>query len=270
MAYQFLIYEKIDAVLRIRLNRPEVLNALNLGLKRELEAALDEAVADDAIRAIILTGAGRAFSAGYDINVSGRTTLPTVEEWRDKLRDHLDNLMKIWDCRKPVIAAVNGYAVGGGMELCMVCDLAVASDRAMFGEPEIRHSSAPPTLVMPWLVGLKKAKELLYIGDMIDADEAVRIGLVNRVVPHESLDTEAMRLAKRIALVPPVALRINKEVINRTYDMMGFRQALAYNVETTSIIHVTDESKEWLRYSQEHDMKKFLEKRDGPFKELDR
>ncbi len=265
-SYDLLIYEALGAVVRNKMNRPEVLNALNFDLKREMEAALAEAVADQAVRAIILTGAGRAFSSGYDIGVTGNTAMPTVDEWREKLKDHLDNLMKVWDCAKPVIAAVNGYAVGGGMDLCMVCDLTVASDRAQFGAPEIRHSSAPPTLILPWLIGLKKAKELLYMGDLIDAQEAHRLGLVNRVVPHDALQDEALKLANRLALVPPVALRINKEAIHRTYDMMGLRQALAYNVETTSIIHATEESMEWVRYTQEHGMKKFLEKRDGPFK----
>jgi enoyl-CoA hydratase len=152
------------------------------------------------------------------------------------------------------------------MELAMVCDLTIASDKALFGEPEIRHSSGFPTLIVPWLIGMKKAKELLYMGDLIDAHEAERLGLINRVVPHDSLQNEALRLAKRLALVPPKALRINKEAIHRTYDMMGLRQALAYNVETTSIIQGTDECIEWIRYAQEHGLKKFLEKRDGPFK----
>jgi len=265
-SYDLLIYEALGAVVRITLNRPKVLNALNLDLKREIEAALAEAEAEEAVRAVILTGAGRAFSAGYDIDVAGKTAMPAADEWRDKLKDHLDNLMKVWDCAKPVIAAVNGYAVGGGMDLCMVCDLTVASDQANFGAPEIRHSSAPPTLILPWLIGLKQAKELLYTGDLIDAQEAHRLGLVNRVVPHGALQDEALKLANRLALVPPKALRINKEAIHRTYDIMGLRQALAYNVETTSIIHATEESMEWVRYTQEHGMKKFLEKRDGPFK----
>jgi enoyl-CoA hydratase/carnithine racemase len=272
MSYNLLIYEKLDAVVRITLNRPEVLNALNFDLKREMETALDEAVADEDVRAVILTGAGRAFSAGYDISVnydtedSKKKTLATVDEWREKMKDDFNNVMKVWDCVKPVIAAVNGYAVGGGMDLSMVCDLTVASDRAKFGEPEIRHSSAPPTLILPWLTGLKNAKEILYMGDLIDAQEAHRLGLVNRVVPHDSLQDEALKLANRLALVPPKALRINKEAIHRTYDMMGLRQALAYNVETASIIHATEESLEWARYGRKHGLKKFLGKRDGPFK----
>ena len=272
MSYTLLIYEKFGAIVRITLNRPEVLNALNFDLKREMEAAIEEASVDEDVRAVILTGAGRAFSAGYDISVnydtedSKKKTLATVDEWREKMKDDFNNVMKVWDCVKPVIAAVNGYAVGGGMDLSMVCDLTVASDRARFGEPEIRHSSAPPTLILPWLIGLKKAKEILYMGDLIDAREAHRLGLVNRVVPHDSLQDEALKLSNRLALVPPKALRINKEAIHRTYDMMGLRQALAYNVETTSIIHATEESMEWVRYTQENGMKKFPEKRDGPFK----
>ncbi|MDP6484309.1 MAG: enoyl-CoA hydratase-related protein [Nitrospinota bacterium] len=113
---------------------------------------------------------------------------------------------------------------------------------------------------------MKQAKELLYTGDLIDPQEAHRLGLVNRVVPDDALQDEALRLANRLALVPPKALQINKEAIHRTYDMMGLQQALAYNVETTSIIHATEESMEWVRYTQENGMKKFPEKRDGPFK----
>ncbi|HTE60778.1 MAG TPA: enoyl-CoA hydratase/isomerase family protein, partial [Solirubrobacteraceae bacterium] len=162
------------------------LNALSGRVLDELEAALRRAVADDAVKVIVLTGAGRAFSAGYDLTEEAADQPPTAEEWHTVLARDVEVTMELWRCPKPTIAAVRGWCLAGGCEVAMACDMIVAAEDARFGEPEIRYGSGPVTLLMPFLIGQKKTNELLFTGDVVDAAEAHRIGLVNRVVPAPS------------------------------------------------------------------------------------
>jgi enoyl-CoA hydratase/carnithine racemase len=169
---------------RLVLNRPAKLNAISAELRDELAAAIAEAAADERVRVIAIAGAGRAFCAGYDLSEAAP---PTAWDWRDVLGRDVAAKLAIWSCPKPVIAQVHGYALAGGLELAMACDLIVAADDAQLGEPEIRFGSAPVTLLMPFLIGQKKTRELLLTGDLIGAAEAERIGLVHRVVPAADL-----------------------------------------------------------------------------------
>lgn len=215
------LFEPHDDYAVITLNRPVVLNALNWSIQRRLMWALERAEEDEAVKAVILTGAGRAFCAGGDM----QSTPPPDD---DPTPSGMQINMKIWEMPKPVIAAVRGYAVGQGYELAGICDLTIASDDATFGELQIRHGFGPPILITPFLVGLKQAKEILMLGERIPAAEALRLGLVNRVVPAGDLMAEAVSMAKKLAALPGKTVRTNKILVNRAYEAGGFRDALNY------------------------------------------
>ena len=193
MAFQNVIYERRDSIAYVTLNRPDKLNAINGPLLADFQDAMDVAEVDPDVRVVIITGAGRAFSAGFDITPDPGAPHPhkgSPDGWRTHLQGLIDGFMKVWNLPKPVIAAVNGYALGGACEMVQVCDIKIASDRAVMGEPEIRAGFGPPLLVTPYSVNLANAKELLLTGNTVDAHEAARIGLVNRVVPHDQLMDE--------------------------------------------------------------------------------
>lgn len=215
------LFEKGDGYAVITLNRPVVLNAINWSILRRLKVALDRAEADDDVKSVILTGAGRAFSAGGDIQ-------STPPEDNEPTPSGAAINMQIWQMPKPVIAAVRGYAVGQGCELAGMCDLTVAADDAVFGEIQIRHGFGPPILITPFLVGLKQAKEILMLGERLSATEALRLGMVNRVVPADRLMDEAIDMARKLAALPQKAVRTNKVLVNRAYELAGFREALDY------------------------------------------
>lgn len=241
MDWETVHYEQIGAVARVVLNRPQVMNALNTQLRRELGLALDHAERDPSIRAVILTGAGRAFSAGVDLKEASAGRRPqTAQEWREHLAPFIAETLKVWNLAKPVVGAINGYALGAGCDLALATDVTIASTEARFGEPEIAFYSAPPTLLMPWVVGVKKAKELLLTGKLIDAAEAERIGIVNKVVPPEQLEAEALQMAEALARIPAASMRFNKLAINQSYEIQGLVQALHYNLETSILIYLSE------------------------------
>ena len=215
------LYEKREGYAVITLNRPVVLNAINWSINRRLMAAVEQAEADDSVRAVILTGAGRAFCAGGDIQ-----STPPGDDLPTPSTMHI--LMKIWQMPKPVIAAVRGYAVGQGCEIAGMCDLTIAADDAVFGEIQIRHGFGPPILITPYLVGMKQAKEILMMGERYSAQEAMRLGLVNKVVPADELMQAAEEMAKKLAALPAKAVKLNKLLVNRAYELQGFRDGLGY------------------------------------------
>ena len=216
------LYEAAEGIARITLNRPVVLNALNKNVQRLLDAALDCAEADDEVNVVILTGAGRSFCAGGDLYAS-------LYPDDDPAPSGTEVQLRIWGFAKPVIAKVRGHAVGQGCELAGVCDMTIAADTAQFGEIQIRHGFGPPTLIAPFLVGMKQAKELLMLGEIIDAQDALRLGLVNRVVPEDELDAAVDAIARKLAALPQDTVRMNKALVNRSYELAGFRDALAYD-----------------------------------------
>jgi len=216
MAYQEIIYEKEGRLAIITFNRPEVRNALNyLAIDEALEAARD-ADADDSVRVLILTGAGdKAFAAGADIEeLRGRDTLTELGK-RSAQRRVLANLLETMS--KPTIAAINGFALGTGLELAMACTIRIASENAKFGQPEINLGIIPGnggTQRLPRLVGVGRAMEMILTGDLIDAQEAYRIGLVNRAVPQAELMPYVKELATKLAAKPPLAIKLAKNAIH--------------------------------------------------------
>jgi 2-(1,2-epoxy-1,2-dihydrophenyl)acetyl-CoA isomerase len=243
MGYTTILVAHADGVATVTLNRPEARNAIDLVMRRELLAALDDLEAEAATRVVVLTGAGGHFSAGGDVKsmAAGRQT---AAQGRARVESLNRFVIRLFEFPKPTIAMVDGYAVGAGCNIALGCDVVVASDRARFGEVFARIGLVPDgggTWLLPRLVGLAKAKELVFSADIIDAAEALRIGLVNRVVPADELQAATRALAARIGAGPPGALGLAKALLNRsaTVDLatsLGF-EAYAQAQAVTSEDH---------------------------------
>jgi enoyl-CoA hydratase len=217
LAYETLIVETTDAVTLIRLNRPEALNALNAQLLGELAAALSAAEADPAVGCIVITGSARAFAAGADIKEMSSKSYADMF----KADFFTAGARAVEQCRKPIIAAVAGYALGGGCELAMMCDFILAADTARFGQPEITLGVAPGiggTQRLTRQVGKSKAMEMILTGRMMDAAEAERAGLVSRILAADALLEEALAVARKIAAQSPLAVMMNKELVLAAYE----------------------------------------------------
>ena len=227
MGYETLIVERTGALATITMNRPEARNAIDLAMCHELLAALDEVEADAAARVLILTGAGEHFCAGGDVK-SMRARRSTAAEGRERVQMLNRMVLRLVDFPRPTIAMVDGFAVGAGTNLALCCDLVVASDRARFGELFNKIGLAPDgggTWLLSRLVGLARAKELIFTGDVFDAAEAARLGLVNRVVPAAELRDEVRRWADEILALSPTALRFLKQSFNaETEHLAGLGQ----------------------------------------------
>ena len=223
----------------VTLNRPDKLNAISADLKRELVERLHEADGDPGTSAVVLRAEGRSFCAGYDIgpNPARAARRGDALAWHESLTDDVALEMTPWDMRKPVIASVQGHCLGGGCELAMLCDLTIAADDALFGEPEIRFSNVGPALIMPFVIGLKRARELLYFGDPIDARTALAYGMVNRVVPRAELAAATLAFARRLALISPEALAATKLAINRGADAAGLRNAIRAGLDVLAPLY---------------------------------
>jgi enoyl-CoA hydratase len=265
-----LLIEDIGPVRRLTMNRPKALNALDGRLIAALSEALDSAAEDPAVRVLIVKGAGRAFCAGYDLNEDAGAGTKDSVGWHEELKHSAEEMLKFFDFPKPIIAQVHSYCLAGGCDLMMICDLTVCSADARFGEPEIRFGSGVVTMVMPWVLGARKAKELLFTGeDRIDAAEALRIGLVNKVVPAEELEGATLALAEEIAKNDPFAVSMQKKAINKIWEVAGFREAIDANVVIDTMIEVADlpEREEFRTITLEQGLKKAIEWRDARFRE---
>lgn len=273
-----------DGVATITLNRPEKLNAISQGLRNDLEAALREVRPGDAVRVVRLKALGRAFCAGYDLTPGGRygrgggDGSRGARAWelgesriavdREGLRESVDRWMWMWSYRKPIIAQVHGYCLAGGGELIGACDIVFAGENALFGHPASRALGIPPTLgLWPARIGMLKTKELLFSGDYVDAAEAHRIGMVNRVFPNDQLDEETLAFCRRVAKVPLDALSVHKHVTNRWFEIAGLRTAAAEGAEFDAIYHETPSFREFGRIAAERGLKAALAWRDEPFNE---
>jgi len=241
MTAESVIYEADQKLGIVTLNRPDKLNALTMDMRLNLEKALKGADEDPATSVIVLRAEGRAFCVGFDIG--GASDPARAASRHDALQYHqrlgtsLRTLMTPWTLRKPVIASVQGYALGGGCELAMFCDLTVAAEDAQFGEPEIRLSQAGPAILMPWIIGHKRARELLYFGERIDAREALALGMINRVVPADELRDATLKYARRLAQIGPEALAAMKLAINRGMDAAGFRNAIQAGLDVVTPLY---------------------------------
>jgi len=246
MGFETIEYSVEAPIAVIALNRPDKLNAINAAMVAELGQALDRAEADDSVRAIVLRGEGRAFSAGFDLDMGEDDTGDAVGFLRRELRKDLDIIMRFWDCPKPTLAAVHKYCLGSAMEMAVACDITVAAEGCRFGAPEVNFGDGIVALILPWVIGPKQAKELLLTGDdEVSAERALALGLVNHVLPADECLAETMRLARKIAGNDRVAVDLTKQAINRSLEIMGMRSALEQAVETAVVIGAqeTPESK---------------------------
>jgi enoyl-CoA hydratase len=273
MTFETILYEVDGAVATITMNRPDVANAQNTALIDELDAAFDAADADDDIRVVVLAAAGKHFSSGHDLKaLVGQAE---IDEWR-RMREtpegkfrhekvmYFDRCVKIYNFRKPTIAAVQGSCIAAGLMLACMCDLIVAADDAVFQNPVLRMTGAGvELLVEPWELGIRKAKEFLLTADKIDAQEAWRLGMVNRVVPRADLGSAVKEMAGKIALVPPVTAERVKDSINRTFEFMGKSHSWQYHFMAHHFTHNTATALNALAERQKKtSMKEVFEDRD--------
>ena len=253
-----LLFELTDGIARITVNRPDKLNALNAIVIAELGDAVTRIETDSAVRGVILTGAGpKAFVAGADI---GELTDQGATGGRTRALAGQQVFRRLERCGKPVLGAINGFALGGGCELAMACHLRIASEHAKFGQPEVKLGIAPGyggTVRLPRLVGKGRALELLLTGEMIDAQEALRIGLVNRVVPADRLLPDSEALLRTILANGPLAIRACLEAVDNGLEMT-VDQALLFEANYFGLLSATDDMREGTRA--------FLEKRKASFK----
>ena len=274
MTENIVLYETEENIAIITMNRPEKLNAISHDLRSGLSDALIRADDDKAVSVVVLKAAGRSFCVGYDIDTDTPERAARrfdALKWHASLTEDLDFEMIPWYMRKPVIASVQGHALGGGCELTMFCDITIAADNATFGEPEIHFSNVGPAIVMPWMIGYKKARELLYLGDMIDAQEALSLGMINRVVPLDQLEEKTMRFAKRLALISPEALEYTKLAINRGADVAGFRGAMQAGLDVVASLYAakTEVGVKFTEIRQKEGLRAALKWRRDQFKEYD-
>ncbi len=269
--YNAIRYETDERVALISFHRPKQLNAFSLELCAEVMDAVARADRDPSIRVLVVTGSGgRAFSAGYDIKDDDEAMKSSVEEWWENLNQDFDFTFAPWKCSKPVIAMIDGYCLAGGLEFAQMCDVRYCSEASRFGVVETRFSAGIVTMAMPWIIGAR-CRELIYSGDTFGADEAFRLGLVDRVFAREALHEETMKRAKRMSQVALSCLQYNKRAINNTYESMGFNSAMRYGVAiaTLSDSTVTPEFAEFDRVRRERGLKAALEWRDAQFRKYE-
>jgi enoyl-CoA hydratase len=227
MTAKTVLYAADGKVGIVTLNRPDKLNALTMEMRLALERELKHADEDATTSVIVLRAEGRSFCVGFDVGGGhARPWRHDALKYHERLSTSLRCLMTPWTLRKPVIASVQGHALGGGCELAMFCDLTIAAEDAQFGEPEVLFSQVGPAVLMPFIIGHKRARELIYFGDRIDAKRALEIGMINRIVPPQELAAATMKYARRLALIAPEALAAAKLAVNRGLDATGFRNAL--------------------------------------------
>ena len=266
MDFGSIAFERQEAVALITLNRPERANAINRTMLAELNAACDTVEGDEAIRALVVTGAGGAFSSGFDLKEQAAAPPEGVAQWRAVLRDDFDTVMRFWHLSKPTVAAVRGPALAGGCELALACDVTVAAEDARFGEPELRFGAGIVVMLMPWLTGPKHAKEILLSGeDEIGARRAYEIGLINCVVPVGEEVEAALALARRMAAIEPALLKRTKATINRMYRMMGFDEALEMALDQDLLIEAegTATKREFLEIARTKGLRAAIAWRDS-------
>jgi enoyl-CoA hydratase len=258
MQFKNIIYEKKDGVAWIIINRPQVMNALDIESRKEILAALQDADSDKDVRVVVLTGSGdKAFCAGADLRIFREMN---AYEARDYVKLAKQVARTIETLSKPVIAVVKGYALGGGLELVLACDLVIASEDAKFGQTELNVGLIPGvggTQRLPRVIGIRRAKEMIYTGQIIDAEEAYRLGLVNKVVPAEKLNETLNELLTQIKSKSPLILKLAKQAVNKAFEA-DLASGLDYESELFVYCFTTEDQKEGV--------KAFLEKRRPEFK----
>ncbi|MFV0299181.1 MAG: enoyl-CoA hydratase/isomerase family protein [Hyphomicrobiaceae bacterium] len=268
MTYQFIEVSHEGPVATLAFNRPEVLNAFHNEAMDECVAALADLAAEERVRAILVKGNGRAFSAGFDMKAASERDMSTVDKVRRQMERQFDFIMAFWDCPKPTIALVHGFCMAGAFEVALACDITIAAEGTRFGEPEVRFGTGIVAMLLPWAVMPKHAKEMLLTGnDKMDAARAHQIGIVNHVVPAAELDQAGRRMALDIAAAAGPSVFFTKRAMNRTYDIMGMRDALRASLDIDVILNATpsEEKAEFQRIRKEQGLKAALAWRDGRF-----
>ena len=271
MPYETILYEPGDGVARITLNRPEKLNGISWQMQEELQKALWQADRDSSVHVVTLRGAGRSFSAGYDISpppgegathaASGHTMERDVWFLEQATRMR----MTIWEMHKPVIAGIHGHCLAGGTDIAFLCDIVIAAEDAKIGYPPVRALGSPVNHMWTYLVGPQWAKRLLLTGDTISGAEAERIGLVLKAVPSERLDAELDDLAGRMALIDVDLLAANKRIVNMALELMGAQTMQRMATERDAIARQAPVVTEFYAMAKEKGLKAALEWRDDKF-----
>jgi len=240
-----ILVENQGAVRRIWLDRADAANAQTLSMLKALDKEIKQATEDDSVHVIVLAGKGKHFSSGHDLKEAQekRSDFTVEERWDYEDSYYFDYCMNIWECPKPVVAQVQGACVAGGFMVANMADLIIAADDAWFWDSVMFSMglAATEVLFQPWVMGLRHAKEFLFLGERIDAETAYRIGMVNRVIPRDELDSTTMQLAERISQAPPFAMRALKKSLNRTYDIQGFKTAVQAHFDTHQVTHASEE-----------------------------
>jgi enoyl-CoA hydratase/carnithine racemase len=266
--FQSIRYELADHVAQLTLNRPARLNALDKAALLEINQAMDLAEADAEVRVIVVSGAGRAFSSGFDLKAQMEQRPEGSQVWREILDLDFDTTMRFWNSAKPTIAAVQGACLAGAFELAMACDITIASEDAVFGEPELKFGAGIVTMLLPWMTSPKHAKRIiLSAADRIAATEALAMGLVSRVVASGTQLDEALRTARGIALMDPDLVAQTKKALNRTYDIQGMRTALqaALDIDHTIESHGSPDKRAFMDVARERGMREAIAWRDARF-----
>jgi enoyl-CoA hydratase len=272
MAFSSLTYARTGRIARITLNRPDRLNAINREMPREIRAAVQEASHDNSVHVVILSGAGRAFCAGYDLQLFAETTGANegnqAMPWDPMIDfrymgDDTDCFLSLWRCPKPVICKIQGYAVAGGSNIALCADLIVMAEDARIGYPPARVWGCPTPMMWMYRVGAERAKRLLFTGDLIDGREAARIGLVTEAVPEAELDAAVERLAERIAGVPRNQLMMHKMIVNQAFENMGMATTQMFATLFDGIARHTPEGVAFKARCEEVGFKQAVQERDS-------
>ncbi|MEX2247312.1 MAG: crotonase/enoyl-CoA hydratase family protein [Dehalococcoidia bacterium] len=274
MSYETIDYRVEEGVARITLDRPERLNAINGQLLLDLRAAVAAANDDRAVRVMVLSGAGRAFCAGYDLDTGTKSEDATQKamsgQW-DPVRDYLGmsrnvrTFMSLWESPKPVIAQLHGWCVGGGTDMALCCDLIFVAEDAQIGYPPARVWGEPTTVMWVYRLGLETAKRLMLTGESLSGAEAARIGLASRAVAAERLGEEVDAFARRLATVPANQLAMSKLLVNQAYENMGLRTTQMLGTIMDGIARHTPEGVAWRDLAMREGFREAVRRRDGPF-----
>ena len=278
------LYEECDSIAIVTLNRPDKMNTLTENVVQGVADAIDRGTASRAVRAIVLRGAGRALSAGYDLNPDGGADIengwtnpfdapgpaPRAGAW-DPVRDlqlmghNVKRFMKIWECPKPVLGQIHGWAVGGATDLILCCDLLYMAEDAYVGYAPSRIFGTPTTMIWVYRLGLEHAKQFLLSGDAIDADTAYRIGLVSHVCPADEIEARIDAHARRFEHIPANQLALNKLLINQTFENMGLRTTQLLGTLFDGVTRHTEEAYQWMESIETHGFREVIAERDAPF-----
>lgn len=262
--------ERRDTIAILTFNRPKVLNAFNNNLMERTIETVKILNEDDSVRIIVVQGAGRAFSPGFDLKASAERRMESVQDWEQQMKLQFDFIMQFWHSPKPTIAAVHGYCIAGAFELALACDVTIAAENTRFGEPEVRFGTGIVAMLLPWVTGPKQAKELLLTGeDQLNAKDAFRMGIINRIVPNDAVLDRALEVAKSMATAAERSVRYTKRAINDTYATMGFNRALESALDTDVLLNAAHDpvKAEFARIRSEQGVKAAIAWRDARFRE---